>query len=75
MQELASELGQVGEARLLLLAALMVTDDLAASRDEITRLKSELTQASESLRRSEGGHGLDRLALRLESIAAKLENA
>lgn len=75
VQELARDLGQVGEARLLLLAALMVTDDLAASREEITRLKSELTQASENLRRSEGGQGLDRLAQRLESIAAKLENA
>ena len=66
---------QVGEARLLVLAGLMVTADLAASRDEISRLKNEIVQISENLRRSEGSQGLDRLAVRLEGIAAKLESA
>ncbi len=75
VQELVREVGQVGEARLLVLAALMVTDDLAASRDEVSRLKNEIAQISENLRRSEGGQGLDRLAVRLETIAAKLESA
>ncbi len=69
--ELAASVGQVGEARLLLLAALLIADDLSELYDRI-----EASQESGQI----SGDGqdpaaLDGLAERLEAVADKLESA
>ena len=69
----ARDLGQVGEARLLLLTALVILDDLAdaqgraegpAARDGLQRL-DRLEQ--------EAARAIDGLAQRVEAVAARLE--
>jgi len=67
--DFSAKLGQIGEARLLVLAALVITDELA--------------DAQALLRRHAGGgngvdtdalsNGLDELAERIEVIAGRLE--
>jgi cell division protein ZapA len=71
---LVDEVGQVGEARLLLMAALSIIDDLgqaqqalAARDDEIEGLKAAL-QDAESF-----GVSADDYARRLEDVAGRLE--
>ena len=67
--ELAKSVGPVGENRLLLMAGLLIADELAETRDQMARLEAERA----------GGNGdgaladrLERLAGRVEAIAARL---
>jgi cell division protein ZapA len=76
VSEIAGDIGQVGEARLLLMAGLLTSDDLANAYDEIERLRGALEEASAG-----GGEVakaaetiLSETAGRIEHIAAKLEN-
>jgi cell division protein ZapA len=74
--EFAKKLGQVGEARLLLLASLMIADELAEATDNLRRQRrpSSLVanghagQADTAL-----ASGIDSLAQRIEAIAERLE--
>jgi cell division protein ZapA len=73
--EFVKSLGQVGEARLLLLAALVIADELSdaneALQQERSRARSaeaEATAAAEAA--ANGVHGI---AQRIEAIAARLE--
>ncbi len=81
VSELASSLGQIGEGRLLLMASLLIADDLAETRDRLGDLES----TSESARDA-ATNAIDSLSLsvtetmtaaagRIEDIAARLENA
>jgi len=63
--ELVEQVGQVGEARLLLMAALLVADELAESRHD-----GDAAAAAEEDQQAIAG-----LADRLEQIAARLESA
>lgn len=76
VNEIAGDIGQVGEARLLLMAGLLTSDDLANAYDEIERLRSALEEAATG-----GGEVakaaqsiISETAGRLEHIAAKLGN-
>ena len=76
--EFAKDLGQVGEARLILLSALAIADELsdanAALEQERTRLRAADAQASEGGSAAKAvASGLDELAHRIESIAARIE--
>ncbi len=71
--EFVGTLGQVGEARLLLLAALVIADELADA--------NEALQQQARARPVEGGaaedaaaNGVHRIAHRIEAIAERLEN-
>lgn len=73
--ELAGSVGQVGEARLLLLASLLIADDLSELYDRI-----EASQESGQELGKVPGDGPDPAALavlaeRLEEVADKLESA
>ena len=81
VSELSSSLGQIGEGRLLLMASLLIADDLAETRDRLGDLES----TSESARDA-ATNAIDSLSLsvtetmtaaagRIEDIAARLENA
>ncbi len=74
VEGLVETVGQVGEARLLLMASLMVADELAETNRELDDLKGIGAPAKD------GADGLDRdvidrLSQRIEDIAARLESA
>lgn len=64
--ELADDVGQVGEARLILMASLMIADELSDAMDEVDSLRSGTSSA-------EDGATFEHIASRIESIAARLE--
>lgn len=74
VRELAALVGQVGEARLLLMAALTLADDLEGAQREIGAAQAALADQGRERAESEAGaEALMGLAQRLEAIAAKLE--
>jgi cell division protein ZapA len=70
--DLAKGQSQIGDARLLLMASLVVADELSDAFDEIKRLRAELEgQGGDSERRA--ADALEQVARRIEAIAAELE--
>ncbi len=69
VDRLAQSVGQIGDARLLLMAALLVADELASAKRELARLAGG-GEEEEKLAQS-----LESLASRVEAIAAKMEAA
>jgi len=67
--ELVTQVGQVGEARLLLMAALMVADELAEVGQ---RRQSDAAREAET---AQDRQAMSAMAERLEQIAARLESA
>jgi cell division protein ZapA len=72
--ELARGQTQVGDARLLLMASLVVADELSDAFDEIKRLRASLDHQSGGGEREAAG-ALEQAARRIEAIAAELESA
>jgi cell division protein ZapA len=84
VRELSGSVGQVGDARLLLMAGLVITDELSEAlaklqeRDnELQSLKSARAQTAEELQRYEdrASQAIEDAASKLEAIAARLEHA
>jgi len=71
--EFVGNLGQVGEARLLLLAALVIADELADA-NEALRLEQSGAHAAEAGANTAAG-SVNGLAQRVEAIAARLETS
>jgi len=74
--EFVRDVGQVGEARLLLLAALVIADELSdaheALQQEQSRNRAARIEVDSAVDAAAGGiHGL---AQRIEAIAARLES-
>jgi cell division protein ZapA len=81
VQALASSVGQIGDARLLLMAGLVLTDEFSSAtaksseRDrENASLKAKLANGTETLEKAEGGitELLEQAAIRIETIAARI---
>ena len=74
VRQLVKSAGPASEGRLLLMAGLLMADELHETRLELDRLQAELgpprNQVEQQLAES-----LEQLASRLESIAAQLEAA
>lgn len=71
--DIAADLGQIGEARLMLLAALTVCDELFEAR---ARLASHEANAADALaEESEAAHAIERAARRLAAAADRLAAA
>ena len=71
--DLAKGQSQVGDARLLLMASLVVADELSDAFDEIKRLRATLEgQGIGSGERAAAG-ALEQVARKLDAIAAELE--
>jgi cell division protein ZapA len=73
--EFVKSIGQVGEARLLLLAALVIADELSdaneALQQERSRVRAAEAEAAEAADAAASGvHGI---AQRIEALAARLE--
>jgi cell division protein ZapA len=84
VRELPAAVGQTGEARMLLMAGLLIADELSDAlsrveeRDkEIAELKARLSEPSEFLGDTEDrlAEILESTALRIEAIAAKAARA
>jgi cell division protein ZapA len=69
--EFVAAIGRVGEARLLLLAALVIADELAEARERLARAEGEAGE--DALRAGRAAAGLEQLAGRIEALAAALE--
>jgi cell division protein ZapA len=69
--------GQIGEARLILLAALVIADELSDTNDVVQQERSR-TRGAVSIAADDTGavaNGIRGIARRIESIAAGLESA
>ncbi len=62
---LASEVGQVGDTRLMLMASLVVADEIAELRGKVTRLQGDLAEAQRA------GQSLDAERHTIETRAAE----
>ena len=78
--ELDRTVGVVSEARLLVMIGLLVADELAEAHDELRRVREALVGAEAAARKTtldsverRVAPVLDRLATRLDDIAARLE--
>jgi cell division protein ZapA len=69
--EFARQVGQAGEARLLVLAALVLADELAEANETVRRLGTDQPAADHS---AVAGN-VSRLAQRIEAVAARLETS
>ncbi|MFN4275571.1 MAG: cell division protein ZapA [Ferrovibrio sp.] len=75
VRELAALVGQVGEARLMLMTALTLADDLEQAQRDVAAMRQEVSAfQAEQKTATEGADALVGLAKRLEDIAAKLES-
>jgi len=73
--ELVAAVGQVGDAQLLVMVSLLVTDELSDLYSEMEVLRSDEGVAAR-LDAEEGiSSSIERLAERLEKIAEKIEGA
>jgi cell division protein ZapA len=67
----ARQVGQAGEARLLVLAALVMADELAEANETVRRMGTDQPAAAHS---AVAGN-VSRLAQRIEAVAARLESS
>ena len=78
VRELIGSVGQVGDARLLLMAALLITDELSDARAKLTLLEQETSGKPRAKSAAAGpaedsvAEALEKAASRLEAIAARL---
>jgi cell division protein ZapA len=71
VSELLGSIGQAGDARLLLMAAVLITDDYFAALDKLRSQENSLADAVHA--ESIAAEALDAAAKRVETIAANLE--
>ncbi|HEX3208710.1 MAG TPA: cell division protein ZapA [Geminicoccaceae bacterium] len=74
VSDLARGQTQVGDARLLLMASLLVADELSDAFEEIKRLKAALEGRANGVE-EQAAAAVEAVAQELESIAAQLERA
>ena len=73
--DLARGQTQVGDARLLLMASLVVADELSDAFDEIKRLRASLEGQGGGGSERDAAAVLEQAAQQIEAIAAELESA
>lgn len=74
--ELVAAVGQIGDAKLLVMVSLLVADELSDVYAEIETVKSSGKGAAAAAEAEERvGKSLENIADRIESIAARLEGS
>jgi len=73
--EFAGNIGQVGEVRLLLLAALVIADELADANEALRLERSGARAAAADAAAEAAASGINGIAQRVEAIAARLETS
>jgi cell division protein ZapA len=71
--EFAKTVGQVGEARLILLAALTIADELSDANEALDQERSRARAGSGA--EAAAASGIRSMAERIESIAARIESS
>ena len=74
--EFANELGQIGEARLILLAALAIADELSDANDALEQERSRAPSpaaAPDNATQASAASSLEGITRRIEAIEARLE--
>jgi cell division protein ZapA len=71
--EFVKSVGQVGEARLLLLAALVIADELADANEALRLERSEAREPEAAAAVDAAANGIHSIAQRVEALAARLE--
>lgn len=72
--ELARQHGQVGDARLLVLVGLMIADELSDANEELRQLRAAASDGAR-VGEQQAADAMDRVATRLEQLAATLGSA
>ncbi len=79
--DLATEVGQVGSAQLLIMVSLLVADELSDAFTEIERVQAEAAAAKDEAKQTaladldaDLAPAVDHLAARIEAIAVRLES-
>jgi cell division protein ZapA len=72
-QHLLGSVGSVSDSRLLVMVGLLLADELAEAREELSKIGNEVGAAAEGDAKLAGL--IDSLALRIEAIATRLERA
>jgi len=75
VQELVAAVGQVGDARLLVMVSLLIADELSDAYAELKVATSEDRAAARLDREETLTAALENVALRIENIAESLERA
>ena len=78
VKELAVQAGQVGDARLLLMASLLIADELADAYDDLENLRKTNSQLSGELNQFKGGaakEAEERVAKSITTLAARMQAA
>lgn len=72
--DLAKSVGQVGDARLLLLAGLLISDEYSEALEQVKHLKSELASLREERAQADGRNELaeDKVATLLEQATVRI---
>ena len=73
--EFIGNVGQIGEARLLLLAALVIADELADANEALRLERSGAHTAEAAAAADAAASGINGIAQRVEAIAARLETS
>ena len=73
--EFVGSVGQVGEARLLLLAALVVADELADANEALRLERSGASSAEAGAATDSAVDNVNGIAQRVEAIAARVETS
>lgn len=72
---LVGGMGQVGDARLLVMASLLIADELVEAVREIEAMKTRTEADTEAEVMARESEGIQALSSRLEELAARLERA
>ena len=79
--KLVGEMGQLGEARLMLMAGLLVADELSEASAQVAVLEAAVAKAQRdgvnagAAAATQAAAAIDATAKRIEDIATRLENA
>lgn len=77
VEELVSAVGQVGDMRLLVMASLLLADEVAETKEEVDAMRAQAVEADRTVPLAEAqlANGFEALAARIETIAASLEQS
>lgn len=76
ISELVASVGQVGDTQLLVMASLLIADELSDAYAEVETLRASDRSASARLDAEETlGAAMDMLASRIEDVAARMKGA
>jgi cell division protein ZapA len=71
--DLSATQGQIGDTRLLLMAALLIADELSDAYDEMKRLRGQTGEGGGAVAEDQAAAAVEQVAERIEHLATRLE--